>query len=170
MALVFQYGSNCSVGRLNSPDRLNGAARVVGIAETVEDYCLAFDVWSDGNNCAASDIVRAPGRKVWGVLYEVPDERVRRETCPRGSRSFDAIEGNRYLRETIRVQCPDGSVVTALTYVVKEPQEGLRTSLDYLRHIVTGLREQGAAEDYIREVKRIAAENNPAIRDGVENL
>jgi|GEM_PF-2453178 len=76
--------------------------------------------------------------------------------CPRGSRSFDAIEGNRYRRETIRVHRPDGSVVTALTYVVKEPQEGLRTSLEYLRHIVTGLREQGAAEDYIREVKRIA--------------
>src|SRR5437899_2593143 len=74
MALVFQYGSNCSAERLNRPTRLNGLAQVSGIAETAKDYTLAFEVWSDGNKCAASDIVSAPGWKVWDVLYEIPDD------------------------------------------------------------------------------------------------
>jgi len=55
---VFQYGSNCSATRLNSRERLGGAAIPIGIAETVEEYQLQFDVWSDGNNCAAADIVK----------------------------------------------------------------------------------------------------------------
>ena len=53
--LVFQYGSNCSTARLNSHDRLRGDAVALGRAD-LDGYQLAFDVWSDGNNCAASDI------------------------------------------------------------------------------------------------------------------
>ena len=42
MALMFQYGSNCSAERLNGPTRLGGVARVAGIAQAVEDYTLTF--------------------------------------------------------------------------------------------------------------------------------
>ncbi|MGA2299947.1 MAG: gamma-glutamylcyclotransferase family protein [Candidatus Acidiferrum sp.] len=73
MALVFQYGSNCLGSEINSNNRLCGDAQFLDIAETVEDFELAFDVQSAGRGCAASDIVRRPGGKVWGVLYEVPD-------------------------------------------------------------------------------------------------
>jgi hypothetical protein len=52
MALVFQYGSNCSEGQINGKDRLRGDAKFVGIAETVDDFELAFDVWSKGRGCA----------------------------------------------------------------------------------------------------------------------
>ncbi len=34
-------------------------------------FQLAFDVWSTGRGCAASDIVPSPGSKVWGVVYDV---------------------------------------------------------------------------------------------------
>ena len=37
MALVFQYGSNCSESQFNSQDRLCGDAVFVTIAETVDD-------------------------------------------------------------------------------------------------------------------------------------
>src|SRR5207237_1356444 len=49
---VFQYGSNCSVSEINSESRLRGDAKVIGIAETVEDFELAFDVWSTKRDCA----------------------------------------------------------------------------------------------------------------------
>lgn len=78
MALVFQYGSNCAEGQINSEDRLCGDAKFVAIAETVDDYQLAFDVWSTRRGCAASDILARPGSKVWGVLYEVPDYLIER--------------------------------------------------------------------------------------------
>ena len=36
MALVFQYGSNMSVARINDTKRLDGDAKTIGIASTVE--------------------------------------------------------------------------------------------------------------------------------------
>jgi len=171
MELVFQYGSNCSVERLNGSTRLNGAARVVGIAETVEDYSLVFDAWSDGNRCAASDLVRTPGQKVWGVLYEIPREFVfGRRTDKR--KTLEQIEGPKYQPVRIRVRRQNGVEHEALTFVVRDndKQQRLLTSIEYLGYIVRGLREQGVSEDYIATVKGIAIANNPAIRDAAQQL
>lgn len=171
MALVFQYGSNCSDRQINSGDRLRGDARSVDIAETLEDFELAFDVQSAGRGCAAADIVRKHGGKVWGVLYEVPDFLIGRETAKaHGRRSFDAIEGECYKRETIKVRRQNGDIVPALTYTVKDPTPGLKTNIDYVRHIVGGLREHKVADEYIAKVKAIAAANNPDIAAEVEEL
>jgi Gamma-glutamyl cyclotransferase, AIG2-like len=106
MAILFQFGSNCSTPELNSAERLAGAAVPIGIGETVDDYELAFDVWSKKRKCAASDIVATPGSKVWGVLYDIPDNRLRRDTTPPGTRSLDEIEGEggNYERRLIRVR------------------------------------------------------------------
>jgi len=173
MAHVFQYGSNCLDSEINSKNRLCGDARFVDIAETVEDFELAFDVQSAGRGCAASDIVRKPGGKVWGVLYEVPDYLIDRKTAKvRERKSFDEIEGEgtNYKRETIKVCCPNNRVVSALTYTVKCPRAGLRTNIDYVRLIVCGLREHKISDEYIVKVKEIAAANNPGIAAAVEKL
>lgn len=173
MALVFQYGSNCLDSEINSKNRLCGDARLVDIAETIEDFELAFDVQSTGRGCAASDIVRKPGGKVWGVLYQVPDYLIGRKTAkPRGRKSFDEIEGEgtNYKRETIKVCCPNGKIVSALTYTVKCPKAGLRTNTDYVRLIVSGLREHKISDEYIAKVKAAAAANNPGIAVAVEKL
>jgi hypothetical protein len=90
MALVFQYGSNARSERLNANDRLCGDARPVGIAHTQDYYELDFTVWSKKNKCAAADIVPGSGRKIWGVLYEIPDYLIRRETS--GKRK--SLDGN----------------------------------------------------------------------------
>ena len=73
---VFQYGSNCDEGRLNAPGRLRGAARPIGKALTVENFELDFDVWSTTNGCAASDLISRGNSRAWGVVYEVPADRV----------------------------------------------------------------------------------------------
>jgi len=173
MTIVFQYGSNCLESQINSDERLCGDAKFLSIAQTVEDFELAFDVWSENRKCAASDIVRKLGSRVWGVLYEVPDNLIDRKTAKaRGRKSFDQIEGEgtNYKRETIDVRCPDGQVVKALTYTVKNPRTGLKTSKEYVGHIVAGLREHGVRQDYITQVKGIAVANNPAISAAVEKL
>jgi cation transport regulator ChaC len=171
--LVFQYGSNCLDSEINSRSRLCGDAKFVGIAETVEDFELAFDVQSVGRGCAASDIVRKQGGKVWGVLYEVPDYLVHRNTArARGRKSLDAIEGEgkNYKRETIKVRLQRGEIVPALTYTVKDPKPGLKTNIGYLRRIVCGLREHRVEDEYIAKVKSIAAANNSDIAAEVEKL
>jgi cation transport regulator ChaC len=164
MALVFQYGSNCSSERLNSDTRLRGDAKSIGLVETVDNYQLRFDVWSNLNDCAASDLVRGGDTPAKGVLYEVPEYLISRETAnPRERKSLDAIEGTSYERQTIQVKKQNGEVVDAITYLVREPVQTLTTSAAYVGYIVRGLREHNADEAYIAKVKRIAIDNNPAI-------
>lgn len=173
MALVFQYGSNCLESQINSKDRLCGDAKFIDIAETVNDFQLAFDVWSTNRQCAASDLVASPGNKAWGALYEVPDYLVERKTAAAQSRkSLDAIEGEgtNYKRETIAVRRDNGLIVTALTYRVKTPKQDLKTNLEYVGYIVKGLREHGVCKHYIEHVKKLAHANNPAISTQVQEL
>jgi hypothetical protein len=161
LVLVFQYGSNCLDSEINGPDRLRGDARFVGIAATVEDFQIAFDVFSQRRQCAAADIVRTPGSKVWGALYEVPDHLIGRQTTPAGRRSMDAIEGEgtNYRRECIRVRMPNDNEVKALTYTVRNPRQGLRTNAAYAGLIISGLRQRGVDLAYIDSVRTIAAAN-----------
>lgn len=168
MALVFQYGSNTSSVRLNGPKRLRGYAKSLGLAYTVGQYHLGFTVWSNTNNCAAADLVRAPGRKAWGVIYEIPDNLLSRDSA--GDRkSLDAIEGPRYRRRKIRV-CRANmpyAPLTVWTYTVTTKQKGLRTSREYANHILTGLREHKAPADYIEQVKSRVLKNNPDLREHI---
>lgn len=158
---------------MNSKSRLCGDAKFVDIAETVEDYELAFDVQSSGRGCAASDIVRKPGAKVWGVLYDVPEHLIHRETAKaRKRKSFDQIEGEgtNYKRETIQVRRQNGDIATALTYTVRNPKPGLKTNIDYVGHIVRGLRDHKVPDEYIAKVKAVAVANNPGITKEVQDL
>lgn len=172
MALVFQYGSNCLESQINSEERLCGDAKFIGKA-VVEDFQLAFDVWSNKRQCAGSNIVSKPGSKVWGALYEVPDYLIGRNTAKeKGRTSMDTIEGegSNYRQEMIMVRRDNDEVVTALTYRVIAPKPDLKTSPEYVGYIVNGLRERGVAEGYIAEVKRIAVASNPTIAAQVESL
>ena len=162
MALVFQYGSNTSSTRLNSDERLRGDARDLGLVRTEAPFELDFDVWSTENACATADIVEGRGRHIWGVLYEVPDYLILRKIA--GERkSLDAIEGQHYSRRPIRVQRPDGARVEGevITYTVVSPEPGRRTSIQYASHIIGGLREHGAPDEYLAYVKARVIANNP---------
>ncbi len=89
MALVFQYGSNLSVARLNHADRLNGDAELVAVAQTVEHFELAFSVWGVTNTCAVADIVpNSSGRSIFGALNSVPDHLLSRFSFNNARRSI----------------------------------------------------------------------------------
>ena len=173
MPLIFQYGSNCNTGRLNAPERLAGAAEDRGRAETIDEFDLRFDVWSQGNGCAASDLVpaRGTGRHAWGVLYEIPADLIRGERGDR-RKTLTKIEGSLYEEKPVRVRDKDGHEVEepVTTFVVRHTNEnnterraGLWTSADYVGHIVNGLRAHGVEEvapDYIEHVIDFAIETN----------
>jgi len=164
MALVFQYGSNMSVARLNSADRLAGDARPIGVARTAEPFELVFSVWSKTNNCAAADLVPSKtGRSVYGVVYDIPDFLLSRNTAEEHHRkSLDAIEGEgkNYVRETIDLIKTDGSRFSAITYVVRDRKVGLKTSLAYVRHILVGLKEHGIPDEYCQYVRSRIIDND----------
>jgi len=170
LAIVFQYGSNTSPDRLNSEDRLCGDAKSLGLAYILGQYHLGFTVYSHKNGCAAADLIRAPGKRAWGVLYEIPDYLLSRDTS--GERkSMEDIEGPNYRRRRINVirADEDGDLLDAWTYTVRpeKREKGLRTSLEYVNHILTGLKENQAPEEYIEEVKARILKNNPDLKDRI---
>lgn len=173
MTIIFQYGSNLDTERLNSRPRLRGDARYLGLARTLEPHQLSFTVWSEGNRCAAADLVPDSGRRIWGALYEVPDDLIRRETA--GTRpSMDSIEneGVEYRRTLIRVEpaTPDVAATEALTWLVQHRREGLRTAFHYVRHILAGLLASNAPPDYLAYVRERILTNNPALQAQVDGF
>src|ERR1700681_1911353 len=95
--MLFQYGSNMDTGRLNSARRLGGTAEVVGVGR-LKGWGIRFDLYSETNRCAVTDIVRSAREHVEGVLYQVPYRLV---VSPRGKRSrMDEIEGARRGRKS----------------------------------------------------------------------
>ena len=171
MALVFQYGSNMSVERLNGEDRLAGDAKPICVAKTVEPFELVFSVWSKSNNCAAADLLPSKsGRTVYGVLYEVPDFLLSRDAAKQQSRkSLDAIEGEgtNYVRVTIDIITNEGETVRAITYLVKNRQTNLKTSAAYVSHILAGLSEHNMPEEYCQYVRSRIIENNGDLQDAL---
>ncbi|MGH9461340.1 MAG: hypothetical protein ACRD1X_08980 [Vicinamibacteria bacterium] len=163
MSLVFQCGSNASQARLFGAVRLSRHGTVIGRAETVEDYDIAFDVWSASNGCAASDLVPRPGRKAWGVLYDIPDDFIRGERRD-GERTLAQIEGPGYEEKKILIRWPGRDPEEAITFLVKPDKRtaGLFTSAQYVTWIVSGLREQGAPEAYVQHVIDLALQTNLA--------
>ncbi|GAA4441689.1 gamma-glutamylcyclotransferase [Bremerella cremea] len=166
--LVFQYGSNMSSARLNDSRRLNGAASIVGVVSTVETFDFGFTVHSTGNNCAAADIVASPnGRTIFGVLYDIPDELVTRQSAKSvGRKSLDAIEGEggNYKRITIDVRDSDHNRISASTYVVRIRHSNLITSLEYAQHIVDGLKEHVFPKEYCEYVIEQIERCNPQLK------
>jgi len=153
MPLVFQYGSNCTAGRLNGPNRLNGSAKDLGRAKTVEDFDIAFDVVSSTNGCAASDLIQTPGCKAWGVLYRLSKKNLEK---------LREIEGPRYEEKPIQVIDEKRKRRTVSTFVVRkrDRRNDIATSAAYVSWIIYGLRDHGAPEDWIAHVVDVAVETN----------
>jgi len=163
MPPVFQYGSNCDAERLNVPERLAGDARDLGRAETIEEFDIAFDVWSQTNGCAASNLIRVPcsGRRAWGILFEIPAVLIRgRRTDDR--KTLAQIEDPRYEEKQIRIRNAAGEELEVATFLVRpeEQRPGLWTSFEYVQHIVNGLRAHEVPDEYVERVIDIAVRTN----------
>ena len=173
MALVFQYGSNASSERLNSAERLVGVATAVGLVRTKECFDLSFSHFSSCNQCATVDLVHNGSRQIYGVLYEIPDNRVYR-SCSVGPKTLDEIEGecSAYYRARIPVVMAASPHESheAITYFVKSPSAGIKTNAEYVGHIIKGLRDHHAPDDYVRYVKERAIENNPHLVSELDEM
>ena len=159
MTKVFQYGSNCDAQRFNSQERLGDAAHSLGRAQTVDNFEIAFDIWSTRNDCATADLIRRGNTPAWGVLYEIPEDAI---DGPRrlGRRTLKEIEGPKYEKQFINVTAK-GQTHSAVTFLVRESERvsGKPTSSAYVCHIVNGLRDHCVPEEYVDRVITVALEN-----------
>ena len=135
-----------------------GSAQDLGRAETTRKYSITFDVWSQGNGCAASNLVakRSASGHAWRVLFEV---------SLAGMQRLREVEGNRYEEKAIRVVNQAGEKLEARTFLVKrkECRRGLWTGAKYVGHIVRGLRAHNLPEDYVAHVIDTAIATNSLV-------
>lgn len=165
MTLVFQYGSNISEQRINSEERLNGDAKYRCVAKTKNLFIFDFTVDSKSNRCAAADIKpSSAGRSIFGVVYEMPDYLVYREKG-KGRKTLDEIEGQgcTYVRKKILLITQDGTEIEALTYFARNRLYNIKTSWNYVKHILKGLQEYPFPEEYRQYVRSRIIKNNKAL-------
>ena len=141
--LYFAYGSNL---KLRQFQRRCPGSTVAGRAR-LPCYRLAFTRYWTKRKGGVADIVAEPEAEVWGVLYDVDDE---------GMASLDAFEGvpRAYRRETVTVTDDEGVEREAETYIANKTGE-FAPGREYLDLIVTGGREHGLPDEYIRSVEAV---------------
>jgi gamma-glutamylcyclotransferase len=124
MNFYFAYGSNLNQEQMR--DRCPGA-ELVDVA-ALENYTLAFTIYSPTRKCGCADIVKSPGDVVYGLLYRLNET---------DAALMDDFEGHpiHYKRVDVRV-VSKGAVVQAYTYEVVHKSEGLHPSAHYLGLII----------------------------------
>lgn len=168
MALIFQYGSNLDVSRINGVERLNGQAIPLGVGE-LGGYQIVFNVWSKTNDCAVTNIQSVhhliSTEILYGVLFYVPDQ-----LLPK-LRSIEGCNSRTYREIAVKVNFRDsfGNInhVPALTYIgdevgLKNFEEATdkRISNEYALHILEGIQQFKMPGSYIHKVEEIIKEHN----------
>lgn len=165
--MLFQYGSNMNPARLNSANRLNGAADVVGVAK-LKGWGIRFDLYGELAQGGVTDIVRSAKEYVDCVLYRVPYRLV---IAPRGQRSrMDEIEGaglgkrSNYKRLKLWVW-KNRKKVEARTYVgtvagrkrfLRVSRDDRRVSDKYFGHLLAGAKRFKFSKRYVAYLRRQA--------------
>ena len=120
MSLYFAYGSNMDQEQMHER-----CPRAVLFGPAVlNDYHLAFTIFSPTRLCGCADIVSSFGDRVHGLLYRLTDAEME---------AMDAFEGHpiHYQRIPVRINYQDGEV-DAYSYEVVYKKENLRPSPHYL--------------------------------------
>lgn len=162
----FAYGRNMGAQAMELAcpgHRFLGAAELPG-------HRLAFTRRSLRTGTGVADILAAPGRSVWGALYELDDAHIA---------AIDEKEGNgwAYERRAVSVsvavatgEASDAAATSgtgaaghageleAFAYTVITPDgEHVPPSREYLQALLDGARERGLPDDYVAALDAVAA-------------
>jgi gamma-glutamylcyclotransferase len=141
----FAYGSNMDEEVMQAccpTHRFIGAARL-------DDHRLAFTRRSVRTGTGVADAVFDRGQTVWGALYELDPEDLRKLDRKEGS-------GWAYEQQRCRVHLfADGSEQDSITYtVLQKEREEIPPSRAYLKRLITAARRRGLPEQYIASLTR----------------
>ncbi len=140
----FAYGSNMNAAQFRSR-----AGQVLAEQKArLENYELVFNKKSRGGS-ATSNIRPAPGKTVYGVLYQIRDA---------AFRNLDRFEGvpQHYRRIEVTVTDGAGKKIPAQVYIATKVENGLRPAPHYLQSILDGAAEHGLPAEYISAIKTAA--------------
>jgi gamma-glutamylcyclotransferase len=156
MTIYFAYGSNMLTVELRK--RIPRASPI-GRAY-LSDYRLRFSRRSLVSKAGVVDVVAAPRMRTWGVLFDIPED---------GVRKLDLKEGvgiGAYERHLVEVVQSGPAQVAAMTYMVstKESLE-VAPSATYIGQILEGAEEHGLPKSYLTFLRWIEKEALAATRE-----
>ena len=136
MNYYFAYGSNMDETQMQ--ERCP-SAKLLGVA-VLDNYELAFTIYSPKRECGCADIVRKNGSTVYGLLYQLDDADLAR---------LDTFEGCpiHYQRISVPIML-DGKKMTAETYEVVTKQPGQIPSGHYLGLLRAAAEKYGFPKEY----------------------
>jgi gamma-glutamylcyclotransferase len=151
MPKYFAYGSNMSDEQIRQRCPSHQFVAVAKLA----DFKLAFTRHSPKRGCGVADVVPAPGKSVWGVVFDMSEADLA---------ALDRHEGVHanppaYVRKNVQVRASDSQLVDAITYEVftKAPNE-YSPNAEYLGLITAGARKWGLPQDYQEALANIKAQ------------
>lgn len=137
----FAYGANLDLKGMGR--RANGCEQIS--RATLPDYRLVFR--------GVADIEPAAGEKVRGALYRITLEHLR---------ALDSFEGypQLYIRKEVLAVPDNGDPIMATIYQMTNRKGYSPPYVSYLETILSGCRDWGIEEEYIRQVIKTAAESH----------
>jgi hypothetical protein len=143
MAYYFAYGARMSSSHMlqTSPN-----ARAVGAA-SLAGHRLEFNVRSRDLGGGAANAIPDRDRRLWGVLWEVPDDELTGFDSFRGEAKSDTHGID------VEVQGPDGPV-TARTMILASDAGFVRPTDAYLNLLHAGARAHGLPDEALAAIER----------------
>ena len=154
--LYFAYGSNLEWAQMKQRCPL-----VTFVCRAkLPAHRLAFTLKSASRDCGVADVLPDQAKDVWGVVYEIPDNELKKLDQKEGYQPGKPYEQNQYTRQDHYVW-PDGDAKRALLvalYLGNPQLDPPLPSCDYKRLIVGGAKHWNLPEEYIRELESIRTE------------
>ncbi|HVB57159.1 MAG TPA: DUF2357 domain-containing protein [Candidatus Acidoferrales bacterium] len=147
--LVFAFGSNMDPIQMRArcPDSELLAFRAAAVG-----WKLCFPRESKKRRGGVGSIMRDPGESVWGIVYSV---------CGNDLKRLDAYEGvpGHYSRELIEVVQESGARESVWTYLAipQDPPGERQPHKDYIAHYVSAAEHFKLPEEYIESLRSILA-------------
>lgn len=140
----FAYGSNLDLKQMaqRCPQ-----SNLIGKA-SLQGYKIAFTKYSSGWDSGVADIIRAEDSEVWGLLYEVTEDDLKR---------LDGYEGHPdyYLRIVVSVVNEKGDSVEVYTYKVVDKVDLVPPSEEYLGIIKDAAKKYNFPDKYKRQLDQV---------------
>jgi gamma-glutamylcyclotransferase (GGCT)/AIG2-like uncharacterized protein YtfP len=151
MPAYFAYGAN--MHPVLMAERVPGAVSMG--PGRLDGYSLAFNVYSTVWEGGAANLEPDEDDRVWGVLWDVPEQE---------KRNLDAYQGHPtfFRREEVQVEGLKGPVV-AWTYRVAHQSGFIRPTDAYLNRITSAIRMMGLPPEALDVVDRAARPPGPTI-------
>jgi cation transport regulator ChaC len=130
-------------------------AKLIGSAQ-LANHRLCFPRRSPVRGCAVASFEPHKGGVIWGVVYELDDDDIRRLDEREGFDPVNPSAINRYCRVDVMVQRSTGERLEAVAYLAVPEENPGRPSADYMKHIIDGAMAHSFPDDYIETLRAIA--------------